>query len=263
MALETATYISDLVSTNPVVGDDVGQGDDHLRLLKATIKASFPAVAGAVTPTHTELNYVDGVTSAIQTQIDSKPTIALASLTGRWIQLGTTRTISGTPTSVDFINGVSSVVMDSTYEAYLFELIGVLPTTDGVALVVRTTTDATNFDTSGYVGVCVYASAGAANPTSQASGTTYVALTSTTMLVGTASGEQGVYGRVIVYKPSAAARCHIEWQVYFRESSASSYMTMCSGVAIRDTAADVDGIQFLPSSSTLASGTIRMYGRTK
>lgn len=72
MALESATYISDLVATNPEATDAKSYGDDHLRLLKSTVKATFPNVSGAVTPTHTELNYVDGVTSAIQTQLDAK-----------------------------------------------------------------------------------------------------------------------------------------------------------------------------------------------
>ena len=75
MALETGTYISDLVITNPVIGDDVGQGDDHLRLVKATVKTTFPNVTGAVTPTHTQLNFVAGVTSALQTQLDAKAAI--------------------------------------------------------------------------------------------------------------------------------------------------------------------------------------------
>ena len=75
MALETGTYISSLVATNPVgASDPKSQGDDHLRLIKATILATFPNITGAVTPTHTELNYVDGVTSAIQTQLDAKVT---------------------------------------------------------------------------------------------------------------------------------------------------------------------------------------------
>ena len=82
MGLETGTYISDLVATNPVAGDPKSQGDDHLRLLKSTVKATFPNVSDAVTPTHTELNYVDGVTSAIQTQIDLKAPLASPVLTG-------------------------------------------------------------------------------------------------------------------------------------------------------------------------------------
>ena len=72
MGLETGTYISALNASNPVVGDNKTEGDDHLRLIKATLLATFPNIAGAVTPTHTELNYVDGVTSAIQTQLDAK-----------------------------------------------------------------------------------------------------------------------------------------------------------------------------------------------
>lgn len=76
MALETGTYISDLVATNPTSSDAKSQGDDHLRLIKSTLLATFPNVTGAVTPTHTELNYVDGVTSAIQTQLDARAKVA-------------------------------------------------------------------------------------------------------------------------------------------------------------------------------------------
>lgn len=83
MALESATYISDLVSTNPVGATDTKATlDDHIRLLKSTVKATFPNISGAVTPTHTELNYVDGVTSAIQTQLDAKAPLASPTLTG-------------------------------------------------------------------------------------------------------------------------------------------------------------------------------------
>lgn len=83
MALETGTYISDLVATNPVGATDTKATlDDHIRLVKSTVKATFPNISGAVTPTHTELNYVDGVTSAIQTQIDAKAPKASPTFTG-------------------------------------------------------------------------------------------------------------------------------------------------------------------------------------
>lgn len=72
MTIESATYISDLNAALPASGDVKSEGDDHIRLLKTVAKATFPNVTGAVTPTHTELNYVDGVTSAIQTQLDAK-----------------------------------------------------------------------------------------------------------------------------------------------------------------------------------------------
>jgi len=57
MALESATYISDLVSTNPVgPSDPKSQGDDHLRMIKAVLKATFPNLNGAVTLTPTQMN---------------------------------------------------------------------------------------------------------------------------------------------------------------------------------------------------------------
>ena len=72
MALEDLTgtkYIDDLNSSNPAAGDNVSEGDDHIRGIKNVLKVTLPNITGAVTPTHTELNYVDGVTSAIQTQL--------------------------------------------------------------------------------------------------------------------------------------------------------------------------------------------------
>jgi len=48
MALETGTYISDLVATNPTTGDPKSQGDDHLRLLKTALRQCFAGFLGAV-----------------------------------------------------------------------------------------------------------------------------------------------------------------------------------------------------------------------
>ena len=79
MALEDLTgtkYLDDLVATNPAAGDDVSEGDDHIRGIKNVLKTTFPSIDGAITATDTELNYVGGVTSAIQTQIDAKTTNA-------------------------------------------------------------------------------------------------------------------------------------------------------------------------------------------
>jgi len=85
MALEDLTgtkYIDDLNSSNPAAGDNVSEGDDHIRGIKNVLKTTFPSIDGAITATDTELNYVDGVTSAIQTQIDAKAPLASPTLTG-------------------------------------------------------------------------------------------------------------------------------------------------------------------------------------
>jgi len=65
MGLETGTYISELVSANPLATDPISQGDDHLRLIKTVLKNQFSGLAGttAVTSSGAELNILDGVTA--------------------------------------------------------------------------------------------------------------------------------------------------------------------------------------------------------
>lgn len=74
MGIETTTYISGLVATNPLSTDPKSQGDDHIRLIKAAILATFPNINGAVSATDEEISFLAGVTSAIQTQINTKVT---------------------------------------------------------------------------------------------------------------------------------------------------------------------------------------------
>jgi len=65
MGLETATYISQLVATNPLATDPISQGDDHLRLIKSVLQAQFSGLSGttAVTADGAEMNLLDGCTA--------------------------------------------------------------------------------------------------------------------------------------------------------------------------------------------------------
>src|SRR5262249_39681210 len=54
MSLETATYIADLVATNPTSADPKSQGDDHLGLLKTVLQATFAGFAGPILLVGTE-----------------------------------------------------------------------------------------------------------------------------------------------------------------------------------------------------------------
>lgn len=74
MALETATYIDALVTTNPTGTDSRTTADDHIRLIKAALKRTFPNVSGAMTSTHTELNYVSDLTASAQSQLNTLST---------------------------------------------------------------------------------------------------------------------------------------------------------------------------------------------
>ncbi|MBW7970943.1 tail fiber protein [Bradyrhizobium sp. BR 10289] len=56
MPLETASIISDLVTSNPASSDPLNNADDHLRLIKSVVKNTFPNITGQVTATHLDLN---------------------------------------------------------------------------------------------------------------------------------------------------------------------------------------------------------------
>ena len=71
MPLEAATYISDLVSTNPDADDKVALGDDHIRLIKATLGLTFVNLAGEMRASHTNLNYLTGVSEDVQAKLDA------------------------------------------------------------------------------------------------------------------------------------------------------------------------------------------------
>ena len=65
MAKENATYISELVATNPTATDSVSVGDDHLRMLKTVLRTQFSGLSGttAITSSEAEMNLLDGKTS--------------------------------------------------------------------------------------------------------------------------------------------------------------------------------------------------------
>lgn len=62
MALETASYVADLVESNPAGTDLRTTADDHLRLIKASLKRTFPNADAAVTATPAELNQAVALT---------------------------------------------------------------------------------------------------------------------------------------------------------------------------------------------------------
>lgn len=83
MPLETGTYIADLVTSNPAHTDGLNQGDGHLRLLKSTIKSTFP--------NWTDTSGVGGVgyLSSTQAQLDNAITLLGTSATATAFPAGT------------------------------------------------------------------------------------------------------------------------------------------------------------------------------
>lgn len=83
MSVESATYISQLDATNPDGSAPKSEGDNHLCLIKSVLKTQFPNFgAAAMNASVTELNYMVGVTSLVQTQLDAKAPSASPTFTG-------------------------------------------------------------------------------------------------------------------------------------------------------------------------------------
>lgn len=68
MPIETATHIHELNELNPASTDLVNEGDNHIRLMKSAIKATFPNVTGPITLSHTDINGLSAAANAYTDQ---------------------------------------------------------------------------------------------------------------------------------------------------------------------------------------------------
>lgn len=105
MPLETAQFIHQLDAANPLGSDPIASGDDHLRLIKSAIKATFPNITGAVNISHTDLN--NKVSNSLQTTggtmtgalvLSGDPTVALNPATKQYAENASNLSTGTVPT---------------------------------------------------------------------------------------------------------------------------------------------------------------------
>ena len=133
MGLESASWIDDLVVTNPVVGDQVSAGDDHLRLIKTVLKACFPSAGKAwrfptsetksanYTVLSTDQNKLLSVDATAAGRTMTLPTLAAGDAGWQIIiqkSDSTSNTVTTAPAS-GTIQGAASIAMAAQYEALL------------------------------------------------------------------------------------------------------------------------------------------------
>lgn len=104
MALESASFINQLVTTNPTGGDPKGQGDDHIRLLKSVLKSTFPNITGAVTVTQDQLNVLATPNQFVVPGMIMMWSGNLSSLPPGWLLCNGSGTITGGLTVPDLRN---------------------------------------------------------------------------------------------------------------------------------------------------------------
>lgn len=130
MALEAATYIDDLVASNPVPGDGKSQGDDHLRLIKAAVKATFPGLAG-------RFSRVQGKSAGYNLAVNDNGTvlqftgagpytlgsIAVATLGngyGVLVVNDSSADVTFDPNSTEQVNGATTLVIRKGYVGWIY-----------------------------------------------------------------------------------------------------------------------------------------------
>lgn len=132
MALETATTIDDLVDTNPVSGDDVSQGDDHIRMIKDCIQNQKITNGTAVNASGTSVTFssipswaktirvsMAGLsttgTSPVILQIGDAGGVEFASYTGAVSQLSNASAVASAQFSLGFALTVTQTASTQFY----------------------------------------------------------------------------------------------------------------------------------------------------
>ena len=238
MTVESAPYVADLVSTNPSSTDFIYEGDDHLRLIKAAVKASFPNVSGAVTLTHTAIN------SAL-----------LPTTSGQWTMMRNV-TVSGTPSAIDFVNGSNGVVISSSYDAYMIEVTNLKSTSGAVTARLQISENAGSTFPANATG-CAWQSDTISGTSSLSSGSASGFLTIAN--VGLPSTDPGLSGRIFIQRPlSGDLRCPV-----FIELMGDTTTWITTAGVMASTTNQFDAVRLTLSGSTFAGSNarVRFYGR--
>lgn len=98
MPLETASYINQLDAANPLGSDPIASGDDHIRLVKSAVKATFPNITGPVTLNQDQINVLPTEVNAVGASVaslSSSTTTAIATKADKTITITATGGLTG------------------------------------------------------------------------------------------------------------------------------------------------------------------------
>jgi hypothetical protein len=235
---------------------------------------------GAVSAT--EVGYLNGVTSAIQTQLNTKAPLASPALTGNptaptqtagdnSTKIATTAyvdaaggggfvpisktTVSGSPSAVD-------IELPSGYEQYMMLLDIVEPVTDGQPFHLRASNDGgSTFITGSFSHewevIQVKVVSGAPTVSGRASNNDNEIVLADN--VGVNGYERIDFAKIIIYQPKTGTRAHVEWTIRYRDSSNAVYFESGSG-AITSSTTNLTDLRFLFNSGNVSTGIFHLFG---
>ena len=166
--------------------------------------------------------------------------------------------------SISFVDGSSSVVLDNTYPIYVFKYINIHPATDSVYFNVNFSTDSgSNYNVTKTTTIFIgfHKEDNSTAVLQYQTGDDLAQSTSDailSVLVGNGNDES-TSGELILFNPSSTTfvKHFISKSNDYERNNASSN-TFASGYG--NTSSAIDGVRFKFSSGNIDSGTIKLYG---
>ena len=184
-------------------------------------------------------------------------TVLPASVSGGGLNLISTQTASDSA-SIDFTSGI-----DSTYKEYIFKLYDIHPTNDGVDIRVNFRDGGSSFDatkTSSFFWA-YHDEGGSTTILQYSTGRDLAQSTSADALSGNigADNDQSGVATLHLFDPSNTTfvKHYIATSNVYEDGN---YTINSYSAGYCNTTSAIDGVQFIMSSGTIQSGTIKMYG---
>ena len=182
-----------------------------------------------------------------------------ATVSGGGLNLISTQTASSSA-SIDFTSGI-----DSTYKEYIFKLYDIHPTNDGVDIRVNFRDGGSSFDatkTSSFFWT-YHDEGGSTTILQYSTGRDLAQSTSADALSGNigADNDQSGVATLHLFDPSNTTfvKHYIATSNVYEDGN---YTINSYSAGYCNTTSAIDGVQFIMSSGTIQSGTIKMYGVT-
>lgn len=171
--------------------------------------------------------------------------------------------VAASVAQIDFVHGVSGVVMDDTYDSYLLDISSAKPATDDVEGWLRIGTGAgPTYQTTGYnMALEGINTGGGFNANFTAQSSIRMGASSVGQATGNATGEN--FSAQIQFNDPEDANTLTLFDVLARYTDTNTGIVSIHGSAIRTTVEAITAVRFMFETGNIASGRFSLYGLTK
>ena len=169
--------------------------------------------------------------------------------------------------SISFVNGSSSVVLDNTYPIYLFKFINIHPSSSGEFQVNFSSDTGSNYNVTKTTQVFyAYHKEDGSNTTLTHSDNEDLAQSTSFQNLTVASqigldNDECASGEMYLFNPaSTTAVKHFMSEINYVDNSSTPFCLRCHVAGYNNTTSAIDAVQFKMDSGNIDAGTIKLYG---